>query len=42
MAENTIKELKEFFGVEAKEMMDFWKSLSEAEKEEFKNADLTS
>lgn len=40
MAENSIKDLKEYFGVDAKEMMDFWKALSDEEKEYFKNADL--
>lgn len=38
--ENTVKDLKEYFGVNAKEMMDFWKSLSEEEKEYYKKAPL--
>lgn len=37
---NSITQLKAFFGVDTREMMDFWKSLSEEEKEEYKNADL--
>lgn len=42
----TVAELKEWFGqgsrkVESKEMMEFWKSLSNEEKEEFKNAELS-
>lgn len=39
---NTIKELKDYFGCDAGEMMELWKSLSDEEKEEWKNADLTS
>lgn len=46
MLGNSVSDLKEWFGrgsrkVEAKEMMEFWKSLSEEEKEEFKNAELS-
>lgn len=46
MAENTVKELKEYFStpekpVNAREMMDFWQSLSEEEKEYYKVVDLT-
>lgn len=37
---NTVKELKEYFGASAKEMMDFWKSLSEEEKEYYQNVKL--
>ena len=45
MAENTVKQLKEWFGkgtrpVDAKEMMAFWQSLSDEEKEYYKNATL--
>lgn len=45
MAENSMKDLKEFFNVEGKpvtltEMKEFWESLSDEEKAEFKNADL--
>jgi len=43
---NTVAELKEFFStsakkVDAKEMMEFWKSLSEEEKEYYKSAKLS-
>jgi len=43
---HTVAELKEWLGqgsrkVESKEMVDFWKSLSDEEKEEFKNAELS-
>lgn len=46
MPENTPKDLKEFFStpekaVKAAEFMDFWKSLSDEEKEYYKNADLS-
>lgn len=42
---NDVKTLKEFFGtperpVNGPEMMAFWKSLSDEEKEYYKNADL--
>jgi len=42
----TVAELKEWLGkgsrkVESKEMMDFWKSLTDEEKEEFKNTELS-
>jgi hypothetical protein len=41
MAENTIVILKAYFGVTAKEMMDFWKSLTDEEKDYYKHADLS-
>lgn len=41
MANNTPLDLKRFFGVSTAEMSEFWKSLSEAEKEEFRSADLS-
>ena len=46
MAENGVKELKEFFSVEGNpvstaEMMEFWKSLTEEEKAYFKSAPLS-
>lgn len=41
MAENSVTQLKEFFGVSGKEMMDFWQALTPEEKAEFKSADLT-
>jgi hypothetical protein len=42
---NTVAQLKEYFSigtrkVEAKEMMEFWKSLSEEEKEYYHKAEL--
>jgi len=42
----SVTQLKDWFGqgsrkVESKEMMDFWKSLSDKEMEEFKNAELS-
>jgi hypothetical protein len=42
---NTVAALKEFFStperpVKAKEMMEFWSSLSEEQKEYYKNASL--
>lgn len=42
---NTVKELKEFFStperpVSAKEMMDFWKSMSEEERKYYLEAEL--
>lgn len=45
MLGNSVADLKEWFGhgtrkVDAKEMMEFWKSLSEDEKEFYKNAEL--
>lgn len=44
--EMTLTDLKRLLGtpekpVKSREMMDFWTSLSESEKEEFKHADLT-
>jgi hypothetical protein len=44
---NTLKDLKEFFSVPEKpvnntEMVEFWKSLSDEEKEEYKNVDLNA
>lgn len=44
---NNMKDLKDFFSTPEKpcgltEMKEFWESLSDEEKEEFKNADLTS
>lgn len=47
MAENTVKDLKEYFStpenpVNAREMMDFWQSCSEDDKEYFKTADISS
>lgn len=46
MAENSVKDLKDFFTtpekpMAAKEMMDFWTSLSDEEKEYYKNVDLS-
>lgn len=43
---NSVSELKQFFStpekeVKAKEMMDFWKSLSPEEKEYYENATLS-
>jgi len=43
---HSVADLKEWFGrgtrkVEAKEMMDFWKSLSDEEKEYYKTAELS-
>lgn len=43
---NTVAQLKDYFGtdekpVSAKEMMDFWKSLSEEQKEYYKTAELS-
>lgn len=45
MAENTLKEIREFLSVPekpvgTKEMADFWRDLSDEEKAEFKSADL--
>jgi hypothetical protein len=42
MAENSIKDLQDYFGVDAKEMRELWMSLTDEEKVEFKKADLTS
>lgn len=39
---NSIKEIKDYLKCETQELMEVWKSLSEEEKEEWKNADLTS
>ena len=45
MNENSIKDLKNYFGenkpVATTEMMEFWKSLTDAEKVYFKNAQLS-
>jgi hypothetical protein len=43
---HSVADLKDWFGrgtrkVEAKEMMDFWKSLSEEEKEDYETAELS-
>ena len=45
MAENSVAEIKAYFGtpdrpVPAQEMMAFWKSLSDEEKEYYKTAEL--
>lgn len=47
MANNTVSQLKEFFSVEGnsvktKEMMDFWKSLSDTDKVYYQTADLST
>ena len=47
MPENTVTQIKEFFNDPAKpcnaaEVMEFWKSLSEEEKEYYKKAELTN
>jgi hypothetical protein len=47
MAENTVKELKEYFStpekpVAAAEMMAFWKSMDEKQREYYKTIDLTT
>lgn len=39
---NSIKDIKDYLGCSTQELMEVWKSLSETEKEEWKNADLTS
>ena len=46
MAENTVVALRKYLGtdekpVSAKEMMDFWNNLTEEEKAEFKETDLS-
>ena len=46
MSENKIPDIKKFFSTEEKpvgntEMMEFWKSLSEEEKEELRTMDLS-
>ena len=46
MAENKIPELKAYFSTEERpvgntEMMEFWKSLTEEEKDELRTADLS-
>lgn len=41
MAENTLKEIKEYLGVESKELTELWKTMSEQEKAEWKTADLS-
>lgn len=38
---NSVAQLKEFFGVSTKEMMEFWKGLSDEEKDEYRNSDLS-
>ena len=38
--QNSVTELSKYFGTTAKEFMEFWKTLSEEEKEYYKNADL--
>jgi hypothetical protein len=45
LSENTITQIKEFFNSEEKplktaEVMEFWKSLSDEEKEYYKHAEL--
>lgn len=47
MAENTVSQLKDYFSttekpVSAKEMMDFWSSLTLEEKEYYKTANLAN
>jgi len=44
MAENgnSIKEIKDYLGCETQELMAVWKTLTEAEKAEWKAADLSS
>lgn len=37
---NTLADLKEYFGVSAKEMKDFWQSLTPEQQEYYKNAEL--
>jgi hypothetical protein len=39
--ENSIKDLQEYFGVDAKEMRELWMSLTDSEKAEWKTADLS-
>lgn len=46
MAENSVVELRKFLGTDekplpAKEMMEFWNSLTEEEKREYKETDLS-
>jgi len=46
MLGHSVADLKDWFGqgsrkVESKEMVEFWKSLTDEEKEEFKNAELS-
>lgn len=40
MAENSLNDLKEFFGVDAKEMREVWVTMTDKEKAEWKNAEL--
>lgn len=39
---NSIKDIKDYLGCETAELMEVWKEMSEKEKEEWKNTDLTS
>lgn len=39
---NSIKEIKDYLDCSTEELVAVWKELSEEEKEEWKNADLTS
>lgn len=41
MAENSIQDLRNFFGVDASEMREFWQSLTDEEKAYYKAADLS-
>lgn len=41
MAENSIKEIKEYLGCTTPELMEVWKELSDQEKAEWKSADLS-
>jgi hypothetical protein len=40
MTENTLITLKDYFGVTAQEMMTFWRTLTDEEKDYFKSAEL--
>ncbi len=41
MAENSIKDIKDYLGCETAELMEVWKSLSDEEKAQWKSADLS-
>lgn len=39
---NSMKDIKEYLGCSLQELTEVWKTMSDEEKEEWKNADLTS
>jgi len=41
MAENSIKDIKDYLGCTTPELMEVWKLMTDEEKAEWKNADLS-